>query len=212
QVDVLVVDPHDAVLAEDADLLLDLATRVLGCALARRGHQKGSSSPAEPSGTSLGTGRPPPPPAPPPPPPPPPSLGPRRSFFSILAVAHRRLGPISSATTSTTDRLSPDSRSSQLRCSSRPVTMMRAPLVRDSLAFSAISRQHTMLKNEVASSHSFVWRFCQRRFTARPNVAVACPVAVNRSSGSRVMLPIRVTLFPLDMSLYAPFASLAPTV
>ncbi len=65
------------------------------------------------------------------------------------------LGPTSSATTSTLDRLSP-SGVSQLRWSSRPVTMTREPLVRLSAAFSAISRQHTTSKKETASSHSWV--------------------------------------------------------
>src|SRR5205814_36008 len=77
----------------------------------------------------------------------------------------------------------------------------RAPFCRDSLVFSAISRQHTTLKNEVASSHSWVWRFCQRRLTAMPSEALAWPLGVNRSSGSRVMLPTSVMLFPLDMVL-----------
>src|SRR5437764_7722380 len=77
--------------------------------------------------------------------------------------------------------------------------MTREPRVNDSLAFSAISRQQTTSKNDVASSHSWVWRFCHRRLTASPNVAVAAPEGVNRNSGSRVMLPIRVTLFPFDM-------------
>ncbi len=53
--------------------------------------------------------------------------------------------------------------------------MTREPLVRLSATFSAISRQHTTSKKEVASSHSWVWRFCQRRLTARPKLAVACP-------------------------------------
>ena len=82
------------------------------------------------------------------------------------------LGPISSATTSTFERLSP-SGVSQLRCSRRPVTMTREPRLSDSAAFSAISRQHTTSKKEVASSHSWVWRFCHRRLTARPKLAVA---------------------------------------
>ena len=56
--------------------------------------------------------------------------------------------------------------------------MMREPLVRDSPAFSAISRQATTLKKEVASSHSLVWRFIQRRLTARPNWQVAAPAGV----------------------------------
>src|SRR5438132_7010626 len=58
-----------------------------------------------------------------------------------------------------------------------------------------------MLKNEVASSHSWVWRFCHRRLTARPSEAFACPLGVNRNSGSRVMLPTSVMLFPLDSVL-----------
>ena len=54
----------------------------------------------------------------------------RRSLRSTCAVAQRRLGPISSATTSTTLRFSP-SRVSYSRCSRRPFTMTRAPLVSD---------------------------------------------------------------------------------
>src|SRR6202012_6222561 len=127
-----------------------------------------------------------------------PSLGPRRSFLVICAVAQRREGPISSATTSTFERLSP-SWVSQLRCSSRPATMTRAPRVRVSLTFSAISLQHTTSKKDVASSHSWVWRFCQRRLTASPKEAVGCPVLVNRSSGSRVMLPTRITLLSVGI-------------
>jgi hypothetical protein len=92
-------------------------------------------------------------------------------------VAQRRLGPISSATTSTTVRFSPWG-VSQERCSRRPVTTTRVPLVIDSPMFSAISRQATTLKKETCSSHSWVWRFCQRRLTARPNDAVAAPPAV----------------------------------
>ena len=60
----------------------------------------------------------------------------------------------------------------------RPVTTTRVPLVMDSPTFSAISRQATTSKKEVDSSHVLVWRFCQRRFTARPNLAMACPAAV----------------------------------
>ena len=53
--------------------------------------------------------------------------------------------------------------------------MTRAPRVRVSLTFSAISRQHTTSKKDVASSHSWVWRFCQRRLTASPKEAVGWP-------------------------------------
>src|SRR4051812_13325561 len=69
---------------------------------------------------------------------------------------------------------------------------MRVPLPREAAAFSAISRQHTTLKKETFSSHSLVWRFCQRRLTATPNVAFAVPLGRKRSSGSRVTLPTRV--------------------
>ena len=62
-----------------------------------------------------------------PPEPPPKSLAPRRSLRLTFAVAQRKLGPTSSATISTTLRLSPLS-VSQLRCSSRPVTTTREPL------------------------------------------------------------------------------------
>ncbi len=77
------------------------------------------------------------------------------------------------------------------------MTITREPRDRLSATFSAISRQHTTSKNEVASSHSWVWRFCHRRLTANPKLAVAWPVLVNRSSGSRVMFPTSDTLFPL---------------
>jgi hypothetical protein len=93
------------------------------------------------------------------------------------AVAHRRLGPTSSATISTTLRLSPFSVSHE-RCSRRPLTTMRAPLPMDSHTFSAISRQHTTLKKLVCSSHSWVLRFCHRRLTATPNDALATPLGV----------------------------------
>ena len=73
---------------------------------------------------------------------------------------------------STTVRFSPCS-VSQLRCSSRPCTMMRLPLAIESLTFSAMSPQQTTLKKLVRSSHSFVWRFCQRRLTAMPRRALA---------------------------------------
>jgi hypothetical protein len=45
----------------------------------------------------------------------------------VFAVAHRRLGPSSSASTSTTDRALPSS-AVQARCWSRPVTTTRLPL------------------------------------------------------------------------------------
>jgi hypothetical protein len=52
------------------------------------------------------------------------------------------------------------------------------PLEKHSPMFSARSRQATTLKKEVASSQSFVWRFCQRRLTARPKLTCAAPAGV----------------------------------
>src|SRR6516162_6769675 len=79
--------------------------------------------------------------------------------------------------------------------------MTRVPRVRDWAVFSASWPHETTSKNDVASSHSWVWRFCQRRLTATPKVAVAWPLGVNRSSGSRVRLPTMLMWFPLDMVL-----------
>ena len=58
------------------------------------------------------------------------------------------------------------------------MTTTREPLPSDSVTFSAISRQQTTLKKLVCSSHSLLWRFCQRRLTAMPNDALAAPPAV----------------------------------
>jgi integrase len=65
-----------------------------------------------------------------------------RGVLVVVAVAHRRLGPSSSATTSTTERALPSS-AVQLRCWSRPTTTTRLPLDRDSAACSAWSRHTT---------------------------------------------------------------------
>src|SRR5690606_33065074 len=102
------VDVLDALGDEDAHLLLGTpgVVPVLRAGRLLR-HQKGSSSllyAGAPVG-SLGTGRPPPPPPPKPPPPPPPASV--RSLRCTSAWAQRRLGPISSAMTSTTERFSP---------------------------------------------------------------------------------------------------------
>jgi hypothetical protein len=51
-----------------------------------------------------------------------------RAALVVVAVAHRRLGPSSSATTSTTDRTLPSS-AVPLRCWSRPTTMPRPLLL-----------------------------------------------------------------------------------
>jgi 3,4-dihydroxy-2-butanone 4-phosphate synthase len=67
------------------------------------------------------------------------------------AVAHRRLGPSSSATTSTTERALPSS-AVQARCRSRPTTTTRLPLVSDWTACSAWSRHTITVKNEVSWS------------------------------------------------------------
>ena len=53
----------------------------------------------------------------------------------------------------------------------------------EALAFSARSRQHTMLKKLVCSCHSPSW-LRQRRFTAIPRRQLAAPLGVNRISGS----------------------------
>jgi hypothetical protein len=51
-----------------------------------------------------------------------------RVVLVVVAVAHRRLGPNSSATTSTTDRTL-QAFAVQLCCWSRPTTMTRLPLL-----------------------------------------------------------------------------------
>ncbi len=56
--------------------------------------------------------------------------------------------------------------------------MTRVPFDIESLTFSAMSPQQTMLKKLVRSSHSLVWRFCHRRLTAMPRRAFAWPEAV----------------------------------
>src|SRR5215203_112626 len=103
---------------------------------------------------------PPPPPPKLPPPPPAPKLPPSppvRAVFSTCACAQRRLGPSSSAITSTTVRFSP-SWVSHERCSRRPKTTRRVPLVTHAAAFSPSVPHATTLKKEVCSCHSpFTW-------------------------------------------------------
>src|SRR5579884_1337767 len=118
----------------------------------------------------------------------------------MVTVAKRRLGATSSATTSTFECLVP-SWPSQVRCSSRPLTTTRLPRAKDWSQFSPRVPQATTSMNDVDSSHSLDWRFCHLRLTATPKVAMAWPAPVKRSSGSRVMFPVMVTLLPLDMSL-----------
>jgi hypothetical protein len=69
----------------------------------------------------------------------------------VVAVAHRGLGPSSSATTSRTERALPSS-AVQLRCWSRPMTTTRLPFDRDSAACSAWSRQTMTVKNDGSCS------------------------------------------------------------
>jgi Phage integrase family len=74
-----------------------------------------------------------------------------RVVLVVVAVAHRRLAPSSSATTSTTERALPSS-AVQLRCWSRPTTMTRLPLASDWLACWAWSRQTMTVKNDASCS------------------------------------------------------------
>ena len=67
------------------------------------------------------------------------------------AVVHRRLGPSSSATTSTACRALPSS-AVQLRCCSRPTTTTRLPFERDCAACSAWSRHTITVKNDASCS------------------------------------------------------------
>src|SRR6476620_822877 len=69
--------------------------------------------------------------------------------------------------------------------------MIRVPLCNEAAAFSPSVSHATTLKNETFSCHSpFTWK---RRLTASPKLATPLPPPVKRSSGSRVMLPTRVT-------------------
>jgi hypothetical protein len=68
-----------------------------------------------------------------------------RVVLVVVAVAHRRLGPSSSATTSTTERALPSS-AVQVRCWSRPTTTTRLPFDSDSAACSACSHHTTTVR------------------------------------------------------------------
>jgi hypothetical protein len=87
----------------------------------------------------------------------------------IVAVAQRRLGPSSSATTSTVDRALPSS-AVQLRCWSRPTITTRLPLLSDSAACSAWSRHTMTAKNDGSCS--------RLPDTATRNMARAIPASV----------------------------------
>src|SRR4029450_9540601 len=84
-------------------------------------------------------------------PPPHPRGPPTPAHAARFAAAQRRLGPSSSASISTTVRLSP-SWVSQERICSRPVTTTRVPRVRVSALFSARLRQALTEKYDVSPS------------------------------------------------------------
>src|SRR5512132_3274276 len=108
-----------------------------------------------------------------------------------LATAQRRDGATSSASTSTTERLSP-SGVSQLRDLSRPMTTARSPLCSDSATCSASCRHTLTRKNEVSPSRQLSPSLT-RAVTATRKLATAWPLGVKRRSGSSVRLPVRVT-------------------
>ncbi len=84
-----------------------------------------------------------------------------------------RLAPTSWASSSVTDRLSP-SAVSQLLVRSRPVTITRSPLARESARCSACPRQTLTRKNEVSPSRH--WPSCWMRWvTATRRLATAVP-------------------------------------
>src|SRR5829696_8172055 len=128
------------------------------------------------------------------------SLVARSLARSTLAVANLRLAPTSSASISATDRFSP-SGVSQLRWRSRPLTMTRSPLDRESARCSAWPRHTLTLKNEVSPSrHSpSCW---MRWVTATRRLVIGVPVLVKRSSGVSTRLPAMVVW--LSAAIMAP--------
>jgi hypothetical protein len=74
-----------------------------------------------------------------------------RVVLVVVAVAQRRLGPSSSATTSTVERALPSS-AVHARCWSRPTITTRLPLESDCVACSAWSRQTITVKNDASCS------------------------------------------------------------
>src|SRR4029453_4699179 len=115
-----------------------------------------------------------------------------------LAVAQRSEGPISSASISVTWWLVP-SGTVQVRCLGRPATITRAPLVRVSAALVAWSRQTVTVWKLVSPSVQLPSSWRVRGVTARRRLATSRPVGVERSSGSAVRLPTRVTRSVSDM-------------
>src|SRR6266571_7349455 len=184
--DVLVVDVGDLLLAEHAELLPLLLLPALFLFLLalssnlRHGYT-GASSCGPPTPTETFSAQSPWPAA--------------RPCFSSLAVAHFKLGPISSASISILDRFSP-SGVSQLFVRSLPTTTTRAPWVNVSATFSASWRHAVTSKKEVSAS--FHWpdaSSLNRRLTATPNFTNAAPFGVYLSSGSRVRLPTMTIWF-----------------
>jgi integrase len=108
-----------------------------------------------------------------------------REVLVVVAAAQRRLGPSSSAMTSTVDRALPSS-AVQVRCWSRPTTTTRLPLLSESATCSAWSRHTITVKNDASCS--------LRPETATRNMARAMPPSVCRNSGSSVRLPAKLTL------------------
>ena len=100
-------------------------------------------------------------------------------------------GATSSASTSTTERLSP-SGVSQLRDLSRPMTTARSPLDSDSVTCSASCRQ-TLTRKKLVSPSRQLSPSLTRAVTARRKLATGLPLGVCLSSGSSVRLPVMVT-------------------
>jgi hypothetical protein len=90
----------------------------------------------------------------------------------VVAVARRRLGPGSSASTSTVDQALP-SPAVQLRCWSRPTTTTRLPFDSDWLACSAWSRQTTGCRTTPPAPGDRRWRPGTWPGRSRPRCAVA---------------------------------------
>src|SRR5918992_6241546 len=132
-----------------------------------------------------------------------------RACFSTFAVAHRRLGPTSSASISTVDLVSPSVVSHE-RDRSLPTTTTRLPLVRDSATFSASVRQAFARKYEVSPSFHCPEGSWYRLLTAMRKFATAAPLGVYRSSGSSTRFPTMTTWFPLAISITT--SSLRPAV
>ena len=114
-------------------------------------------------------------PPPPPPPPPPSKSPPRRSFLVDLGGRPAQAGA---------DLVGDDlDLRALLAVLGLPRALLEAAGHDDAGALLRPTRprsrpvccQQVTSKKETASSHSLVWRFCQRRLTARPKVAIGLP-------------------------------------